>query len=181
MLKDQVKKVPPLGGGIELCGSSSCLEGLRSLLNTEGILALPMFLLSYGPLIQMWSASFAQWCRVLLSLSITVKSLSSAFQCFVERWFLMALVVWFLWSETLSFKDLLVSSMYSAVQFHSYISNINQMVAQVCWWCPQCHLERSSQPTSRASQFPRSTHQILHRTPRNRWTPLPRYPDQTHS
>ena len=31
--------------GIELCGSSSCLEGLRSLLNTEGILTLPMFLL----------------------------------------------------------------------------------------------------------------------------------------
>ena len=35
VLKDQVKKVPPLGGGIELCGSSSCLGGLRSLLNTE--------------------------------------------------------------------------------------------------------------------------------------------------
>ena len=36
----------PMGGGIELCGSSSCLEGLRSLLNIEGILTLPMFLLS---------------------------------------------------------------------------------------------------------------------------------------
>ena len=35
----------PLGEGIDLCGSSSCLEGLRSLLNTEGILTLPMFLL----------------------------------------------------------------------------------------------------------------------------------------
>ena len=44
MLKDLVKKVPSLGGCIELCGSSSCLEGLRSLLNTEGILTLPMFL-----------------------------------------------------------------------------------------------------------------------------------------
>ena len=51
MLKDQVKKVPPWGGVIELCGSSSCLEGLRSLPNTEGILTLPMFLLSDGSLI----------------------------------------------------------------------------------------------------------------------------------
>ena len=51
MLKDQVKKVSPFGGGIELCGSSSCLEGLRSLLNTEEILTLPMFLLSDGSLI----------------------------------------------------------------------------------------------------------------------------------
>ena len=41
----------PLGWGIELCGSSSHLEGLRSLLNTEGILTLPMFLLSDGSLI----------------------------------------------------------------------------------------------------------------------------------
>ena len=41
----------PLGWGIELCGSSSCLEGLRSLLNTEGILTLPMFLLNDGSLI----------------------------------------------------------------------------------------------------------------------------------
>ena len=37
---------------------------------------------------------------MLLSLSIIVKSLSSAFGCFVEMWFLMALVVLFLWSET---------------------------------------------------------------------------------
>ena len=51
MLKDQVKKVPPLGRGIELCGNSSCLGALRSLLNTEGILTLPMFLLSDGSLI----------------------------------------------------------------------------------------------------------------------------------
>ena len=43
-----MKKVPPLGGGIELCGSSSCLGGLRSLLNTEGILSFPMFLLTDG-------------------------------------------------------------------------------------------------------------------------------------
>ena len=33
--------------------SSSCLEALRSLLNTEGILTLPKFLLSDGSLIQM--------------------------------------------------------------------------------------------------------------------------------
>ena len=64
---------------------------------------------------------------------------------------------------------------------HSLISNINQMVVQVCWWCPQYSEERSSQKTSRAPQFHRSTHQIHHRTPRNRWTPLSRYPDQTHS
>ena len=32
------------GGGIELFGSSGCLGALISLLNTEGILTLPMFL-----------------------------------------------------------------------------------------------------------------------------------------
>ena len=101
----------PLGGGIELCGSSSCQEGLRSLLNTEGILTLPMFLLTDGSLVWVWSASFAQWFRVLLSLSVIA---SSAFGCLVEMWWLlMALVVWFLWSETLSFRDLLVSCVFS--------------------------------------------------------------------
>ena len=90
-----------LGWQIDLCGNYSCLGGLRSLLDTEGILTLPIFLLSDGSLIWIWSASFAWWCRVLLSLSIIVKSLSSAFGCFVEMWwFLMALVVRFLWSET---------------------------------------------------------------------------------
>ena len=82
VLKDQVKKVPSLAGGIELCGSSSCLGGLRSLLNTEGILTLPMFLLSDGSLIWMWSASFAWWCRVLLSLSIIMKSFKFCFWVF---------------------------------------------------------------------------------------------------
>ena len=52
VLKDQVKNVP-LGMGIELCGSSSCLGGLRSLLNTEGILTLPRFLLIDGSFLQM--------------------------------------------------------------------------------------------------------------------------------
>ena len=52
MLKDQVKKVSPLDGGIELCGSSSCLGALGSLLNTEGILTLLMFLLSDPSLIK---------------------------------------------------------------------------------------------------------------------------------
>ena len=33
-----MKKVAPLGGGIELCGNSSCVGGLRSLLNSEGIM-----------------------------------------------------------------------------------------------------------------------------------------------
>ena len=51
-VKRPSKEGPP-SGGIELCGSSSCLGGLRSLLNTEGILTLPMFLLSVGSLIQM--------------------------------------------------------------------------------------------------------------------------------
>ena len=41
----------PLGVGIELCGSSSCVGCLRGLLNTEGILTLPMFLLSDRSLI----------------------------------------------------------------------------------------------------------------------------------
>ena len=95
----------PLGWGIEICGRSSCQGGLRSLLNTEGILTLPMFLLNDGSLMWMWSASFARWCKVLLSLSIIVKSSSSAFGCFVEMWwFLMSLVVWFLWSKTLFFQ-----------------------------------------------------------------------------
>ena len=116
-IKRPCKEGAPLGGGIELCGSSSCLGGLRCLLSTEGIQTLPIFLLSDGSLIWMWSASFAQWCRVLLSLSIIMKSLSSVFGCFVEMWwFLMVLVVWCLWSETLSFRDQLVSLMYSAVQ-----------------------------------------------------------------
>ena len=64
---------------------------------------------------------------------------------------------------------------------NSYISNINQMLVQVCVWCQQCHQERSSQQISRAPQFHRSTHQIHNRTPTNRWTLLPRYPVQTHS
>ena len=56
-----MKKVLPLGGGIELCGCYSCVQGLRSwlntegimrsLLNTEGIMTLLMFLLSDGFLI----------------------------------------------------------------------------------------------------------------------------------
>ena len=35
-----IEEDAPLGGGIELCGSSSCLGGLKSLLNTEGILTI---------------------------------------------------------------------------------------------------------------------------------------------
>ena len=105
VLKYQAMKVSPLGGRIKLCSCSSCVWALRSLLNTEGILTFPMFLLHDRFLIQMWRASFAWWCRVLLSLSIIVKSLSFGFGCFVEMWwFLMALVVWYLWSETL-FRD----------------------------------------------------------------------------
>ena len=61
MLKDQVKKVPPGVGGENYVGSSSCMHGLRSLLNTEGILTLPMFLLSDGSLTRMCSASFFTW------------------------------------------------------------------------------------------------------------------------
>ena len=105
-----------LGSEKKLCHCFSCVWGLRSLLNTEGILTLQVFLLSDGSLIEMLSASFSLQCRVLLSLSIVVKSVSPAFGCFVEIWwFLMALVVWFLRSETVSFRDLLVSPMSSAV------------------------------------------------------------------
>ena len=54
---------------------------------------------------------------MLLSLSITVKSFKFYFWVFVQMWwFLMALVFWILWSETLSLRELLVSPMYSAVQ-----------------------------------------------------------------
>ena len=58
----------PLAGGIELCRCYGYVWGLRILLNTGGILTLPMFLFSDGSLIQMWSASFTWWCRVLLSV-----------------------------------------------------------------------------------------------------------------
>ena len=47
------KERVPLGWGIELCGSSSCVGSLRCLLNSEEILPLPMFLLSDRSLIQM--------------------------------------------------------------------------------------------------------------------------------
>ena len=47
--------------------------------------------------------------------------------------------------------------------------------------CAWCHQERSSQQTWKAPQLHRSTYQIHHRTLQNRWVPLPRYPDQTHS
>ena len=40
-------------------------------------------------------------------------------------------------------------------------SHINQIVARVCWWCPQCYQEILSQHMSRALQLHRSTHQIL--------------------
>ena len=50
--------MPPWGQGIELCGSSSCVGDLKSLLKTEGILTLPMFLLSNASLIQISSTSF---------------------------------------------------------------------------------------------------------------------------
>ena len=50
-VKKPIEEGAPLGWGIELCGSSSCLGGLRSLLNIEGILTLPVFLLSDGSLL----------------------------------------------------------------------------------------------------------------------------------
>ena len=52
---------------MELC-RASCLWGLKSLLNSEGILTFPIFLLSDRSLIWMWSAFFAWQCRVLLSV-----------------------------------------------------------------------------------------------------------------
>ena len=94
------KKVAPLGGGIELCGSSSCVGGLSSLLNTEGILTLPMFLLSGGSLIQMWSASFAWQHRVLLSVYYC-EIFKFCFWVFCGDVLVSDGTVWFLWSETL--------------------------------------------------------------------------------
>ena len=96
VLKDQVKKVPSLGRSIKLCQCSSCVGGLRSLLNTEGILTLPMFLLGDGCLMHMLSDSFLDGvgcCCLCLLFSVY-----SAFWCFVEiLWFLMALLVGVLW------------------------------------------------------------------------------------
>ena len=109
-------RICPLGWG-ELSGCSSCAWGLRSLLYTEGFWLCQCFC---------WVMDL--WCRreVLLllngvwccfPLSIIVKSLSSNFGYFVEMWwFLVALVVWFRLSETCSFRDLLVSPIYSVVQ-----------------------------------------------------------------
>ena len=90
----------PSKEGTPLDGHSSCVGGLKSLLNTEGILTLPVSV-EWRIFDMNVKWFFAQWCRVLLSLSIFMKSLSSTFGWFVEMWlFLMALVVWFLWSET---------------------------------------------------------------------------------
>ena len=95
------KEGVPCGWGIEICGCSSCMWGLRSLLSTEGILILPMFLLSDGSLIWMWSASFAQWCRVLLSLSIIVKSFKFYFWVF---WVMMNVFWWHHWFDFYGLK-----------------------------------------------------------------------------
>ena len=46
-IKRSSKEGGLLGWGMELCGCSSCVWGLRSLLNTVGILTLPMFLCLY--------------------------------------------------------------------------------------------------------------------------------------
>ena len=45
------EEAAPLGWGIELCGSSSYVGVLRSLLNTVRVLILPVFLLSDRSLI----------------------------------------------------------------------------------------------------------------------------------
>ena len=68
VFKDQVKKVPSLGRGMELYGCSSCVWGLRSLLITEGILTLPVFLLSDESLVWMWSAFFLLVRGVAISI-----------------------------------------------------------------------------------------------------------------
>ena len=72
-----------MGGGIELCGSYSCMGGLRSLLNTEGIQTFPMFLLS-NKIFDMNMKCFICSMVYGVALSIIVKSLSSAFGCFLE-------------------------------------------------------------------------------------------------
>ena len=80
---------------MELCGCSSCVWWTRSLLNTKGILTLPMLLTSDGSLIQCEVFFFLDvvWCCFLCLLMWNL--LSSPFRCSVE----MALVDWFLWSK----------------------------------------------------------------------------------
>ena len=137
------EEVAPFRWGIKLWGCSSCVWGFRSLLNTEGILTMQMFLLSDRSLIQMWSASFAWQYRLLLSLSIIVKSLSSAFGWFVEMWwFLMVLVVWFLYSKTL-LKPIGFTYVFScavvawAFPLVDYVSFLLRCICIVHWglWC----------------------------------------------
>ena len=87
----------PLGWGMELCDFSSCVWGLRSLVNTKGFWL-------YHVSIEWWMFytnvrySFAQWCRVLLFLPVIVKFLSSAFWWFVEMWwfgfYVLKLFLW---------------------------------------------------------------------------------------
>ena len=105
LLKDQVKEMScPHWVGDGTIGCSSCVWGVRILLKYWRDCDSPMFLLSDGSLIWMWSASFAQQGRCC-SVCHVKSFLSSAFGCFVAMWwFLIAQVVWFLWSETLSFR-----------------------------------------------------------------------------
>ena len=94
-----------LGWGIELCRCSSCVWGLRSLLNTEDILTLPMFLLSDESLIQLSSASFTLWCRVLLSLSFIVIIMLQNFiiyYCMYTRVYTLLWGVWTVWPVSMS-------------------------------------------------------------------------------
>ena len=73
---------------------------------------------------------------------------------------------------------LLVSSVISNIYLehwilsHSYISDINEMVVQVCWWCPQCHQERSSQQLQEHLNSI-DLHMECTMELRNWWTPLP--------
>ena len=138
------KEGAPWVGVIELHGSSSCMGGLRSLLNTEGIFTLPIFQLSDGPLIQMWSASFAQGCRVLLSLSMIVKSLRSAlgvlWRCGGFWWYW-----WFDWNSffqgpvgfTYVFYCAVVGWAFPVVDYISFLSIMNRSLnAWVkIWFC----------------------------------------------
>ena len=80
------KEGASLGGRIELRGCSGCVWGLRSLLNTEGILTLSMFPLGNGSLVQMWSDWVGFCCLCLLLLNFYILLLGVLWRYGGFRW-----------------------------------------------------------------------------------------------